>query len=176
MTSMASLSPPEPWTGKVQKCNREVCVLNNAMTRCYVLKQSRAMQETAGITMTAFRDFSALAIKHLDNMSAVGKAATEGFQAITGEAIDYSNKTFENGRVFVAKICQAKSPNDFGELQSRFAQRSYELLVAKTMNVNELYADLVNEALWRLATDASELPDAANRAADAKEGVSQTIE
>ncbi len=74
--------------------------------------------------MTAFRDFSALAIKHLDNMSAAGKVATTGFQAITGEAIDYSSTSFENGRVFVAKICEAKSPNGFGELQSNFARRS----------------------------------------------------
>ncbi len=126
--------------------------------------------------MTAFRDFSALAIKHLDSVSAAGKVATAGFQAITGEAIDYSNQSFENGRVFVSQIHKATSPKAVGELQSKFARRSYELLVTKTMNVNELYADLVNEALWRLTTDASELFEAAHDTTDANGGVSETVE
>ncbi len=124
--------------------------------------------------MTAFRDFSALAIKHLDSVSAAGKVATAGFQAITGEAIDYSNKSFENGRILVANIYHAKSPKDFSELQSKFAKRSYELLVIKTMNVNELYADVLNEALWRLTTDASELSE--DGATNVNEDVSETVE
>ena len=91
-------------------------------------------------------------------LNAASDSIALGLQAITGEALDYANRSVENGRNFFKGASRAKSQEELSALQSRFARGAYEIFVTKMMNINELYADTLREASRGFALQGRE-PD-----------------
>ena len=96
-------------------------------------------------------------VKNLEELQAVGKENAEvamksaetmskGAQAIAVEVADYSKKAFEDSSAMLEKLFGVKSIEKAIELQSEFANTSYEGFVAKATKIGELYADLAKES------------------------------
>jgi hypothetical protein len=95
-------------------------------------------------------------IKNLDEIQQYGKqgidttmksfdVASKGFQAIAGEVVDYSKKSFEDGTQALEQMFSAKSPDKAIEVQQAYLKGAYEGFVSKVTKIGELYTDIARE-------------------------------
>ncbi len=96
-------------------------------------------------------------LKNFDDLQTFGKdnvdtalkqfgALSKGFQAIAAEIADFSKKSFEESSAAAEKLIGSRSFEKAVEIQSDYAKRSYESLVAEAAKLGELYVDLAKEA------------------------------
>jgi hypothetical protein len=70
----------------------------------------------------------------------------KGFQAIGAEVIDYSKRAFENATGTFQQLIGAKSPEQMIEIQSQFAQTSFDTYVAQMSKLSELYVAMARDS------------------------------
>lgn len=95
--------------------------------------------------MNSYGDVSKVGKEMMDNNLKSFAVVTKGFQAIAGEANDYSKSSFEAGSAVVEKLANAKSLEKAVEIQTEYAKTAYEGFVAQATKIGELYADMAKE-------------------------------
>jgi hypothetical protein len=102
--------------------------------------------------MVNIEEFQARGKQQYDAVIASAGTVSKGVQAITTAYVDYSKKSFEEGKSFVEKLAGAKSIDKAIELQSEYAKTAYELFMAEMAKIGELYKDLAKETYKPLAS------------------------
>ena len=93
-----------------------------------------------------FQDFQKFGQVNVDTaMKAMGDW-NKGWQAIAAEMTDYSKRTFEDGTATFEKLVSAKSVEQAVEIQSAYAKKAYDTLVAEATKLSELYVNLARDA------------------------------
>lgn len=92
-------------------------------------------------------DFQKLAKDGAENAQKMFGTLSKGLQTIATEMTDYSKKSFEEGSAVLEQLAGAKTLDKVVEIQSDYAKKAYEGLVAQTTKVGELYADLAKEVV-----------------------------
>ena len=95
--------------------------------------------------MNSVEDFQKLAKDNAENTQKVFGSLSKGLQTIAAEITDYSKKSFEEGSAALEQLAGAKSLDKVVEIQTDYAKKAYEGLVAQTTKVGELYVDLAKE-------------------------------
>src|SRR5271165_1129833 len=83
----------------------------------------------------------------VEALTAASSAITKGLQQIAEETAGFSKKHFETSSATLQELFGAKSVEKAIEIQTNFAKKSFESLVAQSSKVGELYTSLVTEAL-----------------------------
>ncbi len=99
-----------------------------------------------------------------DGMDATMKSLgtlSKATQAIATEVADYSKKSFEDGSKVMEKLLGVKSFEKAIEIQTDYAKSAYEMLMAESTKIGELYADLAKEAYKPVESFLSKLPKVA---------------
>lgn len=96
--------------------------------------------------MTGFEDIQKLAKDNAENAQKAFGTLSKGLQAIAVEVTDYSKKSFEDGSALLEQLAGAKTLDKVVELQSDYAKKAYEGLIAQATKIGELYTDLAKEA------------------------------
>jgi hypothetical protein len=89
--------------------------------------------------------------EQVDAVMASAGNATKGVQAIATAYADYSKKSFEESKTFVEKLAGVKSIEKAVEIQTEYAKTAYELFMAETARIGELYKELAKETYKPLA-------------------------
>ncbi len=105
--------------------------------------------------MNSYDDVSKVGKELMDNNLKSFAAVTKGFQAIAGEANDYSKSSFEAGSAVIEKLANAKSLEKAFEIQTDYAKSAYEGFVAQATKMGELYADVAKEVYKPFETAVS---------------------
>ena len=95
--------------------------------------------------ITNVEDFQKLAKDNAENATTAFGTLSKGLQTIATEITDFSKKSFEEGSAVLEQLVGAKSLDKVVEIQSDYAKKTYESLVAQSTKVGELYADLAKE-------------------------------
>jgi phasin family protein len=90
-------------------------------------------------------DLQKLAKDNAENAQKIFGTLSKGLQTIAAEMTDYSKKSFEEGSAALEQLAGAKSLDKVVEIQSDYAKKAYEGLVAQSTKVGELYVDLAKE-------------------------------
>ena len=90
-------------------------------------------------------DFQKIAKENAENAQKAFGTISKGLQTIATEITDYSKKSFEEGSAALEQLAGAKSLDKVVEIQSDYAKKAYESLVAQSTKVGELYSDLAKE-------------------------------
>ena len=75
-----------------------------------------------------------------------GTASSNAFLAIATAYGDYTKKSFEDTKLFVEKLCGAKSLENAIEVQTEFAKTAYETFVTESQTIGVLYGDLAKQS------------------------------
>ena len=67
-------------------------------------------------------------------------------QPIAAEATEYTRKSVEAGSSFMEALLSANSLEDAIEIQAGYFKQAYEVFVAESSRLGELYADLAKDA------------------------------
>ena len=70
----------------------------------------------------------------------------KGFQAVAEEVTDYTKKAFEDATRAFQQLIGAKSPEQVIEIQSQYAQTSFDAYVAKMSKLSEMYVAIARDA------------------------------
>ena len=89
--------------------------------------------------------------EHVDAVMASAGTLTKGVQAIATAYADYSKKSFEESKSYVEKLAGVKSVEKAVEIQTEYAKTAYELFMAETAKISELYKTLAKETYQPLA-------------------------
>lgn len=96
--------------------------------------------------MNGFEDFQKLAKENTENAQKAFGTLSKGLQTIATEMTEYSKKSFEEGSALIEQLAGAKTLDKVVEIQSDYAKKAYEGLVAQATKIGELYTDLAKEA------------------------------
>jgi hypothetical protein len=95
--------------------------------------------------MTSVEDLQKLAKENAENAQKAIGTLSKGLQTIATEMADYSKKSFEEGSALLEQLSGAKSLDKVVEIQSDYAKKVYEGLVAQSTKIGELYTDLAKD-------------------------------
>ena len=95
--------------------------------------------------MTTVEDLQKLAKDNAENAQKAFGTISKGLQTIAAEMADYSKKSFEEGSAVLEQLSGAKTLDKVVEIQSDYAKKAYESLVAQSTKIGELYTDLAKE-------------------------------
>lgn len=95
--------------------------------------------------MSTVEDMQKVAKENAENAQKAFGTLSKGLQAIATEMAEYSKKSFEDGSAVLEQLAGAKTLDKVVEIQSDFAKKSYEGLVAQSTKIGELYVDLAKE-------------------------------
>ncbi len=90
-------------------------------------------------------DISTLSQGSLDTFVKTNTAAAKGFETLSKYFADYASKSFEEALSISKKFTSIKSPVEFMELQTKYAQESFETLVEETKTVSEMTTAIVKD-------------------------------
>ncbi len=96
--------------------------------------------------MTGIEDIQKLAKDNAENATKAFSTLSKGIQTIAVEMTDYSKKSFEEGSAVIEQLAGAKTLDKVVEIQSDYAKKAYEGLMAQATKIGELYTDLAKEA------------------------------
>lgn len=105
--------------------------------------------------INAYEDVNKVGKEWMDNGLKSFAAVSKGFQAIAGEASEFSKSSFEAGSAAMEKLAGAKSFDKAIEVQTDYAKNAYEGFVARATKIGELYADMAKEAYKPFETTVS---------------------
>jgi hypothetical protein len=89
--------------------------------------------------------------EHVDAVIASAGTLTKGVQAIATAYADYAKKSFEESKTYVEKLAGVKSIEKAVEIHTEDAKSAYELFMAETAKISELYKTLAKETYQPLA-------------------------
>ena len=95
--------------------------------------------------MTSVEDLQKHAKENAENAQKAFGTLSKGLQTIATEMADYSKKSFEEGSSLLEQLSGAKSLDKVVEIQSDYAKKVYEGLVAQSTKIGELYTDLAKD-------------------------------
>ncbi len=95
--------------------------------------------------MTSVEDLQKLAKENAENAQKAFGTLSKGLQTIATEMADYSKKSFEEGSALLEQLSGAKSLDKVVEIQSDYAKKVYEGLVAQSTKIGELYTDIAKD-------------------------------
>ena len=84
--------------------------------------------------------------EQIDTGTASSSAFPGGLLAIATAYGDYTKKSFEDTKLFVEKLCGAKSLENAIEVQTEFAKTAYETFVTESRTIGVLYGDLAKQS------------------------------
>jgi hypothetical protein len=59
--------------------------------------------------------------------------------------VEYNKKAFRDGSEFISKLTSLKSPDEAIKLQADYVKSAYEMFVAESKKISELYNDLAKQ-------------------------------
>ena len=81
-----------------------------------------------------------------------GEAATASahtfatsLQTVASAHADFAKRLMQHGSDFISQLTSIKEPAKLIELQSEYAKNAYEMFVAETKRISELYSDLFKQ-------------------------------
>lgn len=95
--------------------------------------------------MNTVDDIQKLAKDNAENAQKAFGTLSKGLQTIATEMTDYSKKSFEEGSAVLEQLAGCKTLDKVVEIQSDYAKKAYEGLVAQSTKIGELYVDLAKE-------------------------------
>ena len=95
--------------------------------------------------MNSVEDMQKLAKDNAENAQKAFATLSKGLQTIATEMSDFSKKSFEDGSAVLEQLAGAKTLDKVVEIQSEYAKKAYENLVAQSTKIGELYVDLAKE-------------------------------
>ena len=115
-------------------------------------------------------DLSSLSAGSLDTIVKTNTAAAKGFETLSKYFADYATKSFEDMLSVSKKFTSVKSPVEFIELQTKYAQESFETLVEESKTVSELTTSIVKDvtAPWSILFKTTVAPVAKAAATSVK--------
>ncbi|MHA1524456.1 MAG: phasin family protein [Alphaproteobacteria bacterium] len=93
-----------------------------------------------------FEEFQNSGKDTMDAAVASVTAWNKGFQAMTAEVADYTQKSFETSAQVFEKALGAKSPEKALEMQADFTKTAYEGFVGQLNKLGSLYAATAKDA------------------------------
>ncbi len=85
-------------------------------------------------------------MSNANHIQHTGAASSNPFLAIATAYGDYTKKSFEDTKLFVEKLCGAKSLENAIEVQTEFAKTAYETFVTESQTIGVLYGDLAKQS------------------------------
>ena len=85
-------------------------------------------------------------MSNANHIQHTGAASSNPFLAIAAAYGDYTKKSFEDTKLFVEKLCGAKSLENAIEVQSEFVKTAYETFVTESQTIGVLYGDLAKQS------------------------------
>jgi hypothetical protein len=79
----------------------------------------------------------------------VAEAAPVSYQAIANAYCNYTWQSLDRTKSFFEKLANVRSPNKVFELQTEFAQQSYESFATESEKIRELHNQLASQRLKR---------------------------
>lgn len=95
--------------------------------------------------MNTVEDMQKLAKDNVENAQKAFTTFSKGLQTIATEMSDFSKKSFEDGSAVMEQLAGAKTLDKVVEIQSDYAKKAYEAMVAQSTKIGELYVDLAKE-------------------------------
>jgi hypothetical protein len=86
-------------------------------------------------------------MSNANHIQHTGAASSNPLLAIAAAYGDYTKKSFEDTKLFVEKLCGAKSLENAIEVQTEFAKTAYETFVTESQTIGVLYGDLAKAVL-----------------------------
>jgi hypothetical protein len=84
-------------------------------------------------------------MSNANHIQHTGAASSNPFLAIAAAYGDYTKKSFEDTKLFVEKLCGARSLDKAIEVQTEFAKTAYETFVTESQTIGVLYGDLAKQ-------------------------------
>ena len=115
-------------------------------------------------------DLSSFSQGSLDTIVKTNTAAAKGFETLSKYFADYASKSFEEALSVGKKFTAVKTPVEFIELQTKYAQESFETLVEESKTVSELTTSIVKDvtAPWTALFKTTVVPAAKAATASVK--------
>jgi len=98
-------------------------------------------------------------MSNANHIQHTGAASSNPFLAIATAYGDYTKKSFEDTKLFVEKLCGAKSLENAIEVQTEFAKQACETFLSDSHRIWKLYNELARHLFRpfeRLATRISQ--------------------
>ncbi len=95
--------------------------------------------------MNTVEDMQKVAKENAENVQKAFTTFSKGLQTIATELSDFSKKSFEDGSAVLEQLAGAKTLDKVVEIQSDYAKKAYEGMVAQSTKIGELYVDLAKE-------------------------------
>jgi hypothetical protein len=86
-------------------------------------------------------------MSNANHIQHTGAALSNPYLAIATAYGDYTKKSFEDTKLFVEKLCGAKSLENVIEVQTEFAKTAYETFVTESQAIGTLYGDLASHSV-----------------------------
>jgi phasin family protein len=98
---------------------------------------------------------AAFSKENVDAVVEAGNIAAKGMEAINTQIMNFTKTAFEANMASFSKLMAVKSPQEAVEMQSEMAKTSFDALVAKTTEINEMSTKLANEAIAPVSARAN---------------------
>ncbi|OUS08881.1 hypothetical protein A9Q96_00625 [Rhodobacterales bacterium 52_120_T64] len=105
-------------------------------------------KKAAPATTTApkgFEEVTEFGQLNADALTTASELATKAAENLNEEITSYSKKSFEEGVAAAKDLASAKTPVEFFEKQSAFAQAAFEGFTAQATKMNEIFATTAKE-------------------------------
>jgi phasin family protein len=92
-----------------------------------------------------FTDLTSLSQGSIDTFVKTNTAAVKGFETLSKYFADCATKSFEEAMSAGKKFSTIKSPVEFIEMQTKYAQESFETIVEESKTVSEMTTSIVKD-------------------------------
>jgi hypothetical protein len=110
----------------------------------------RAAETTSDIEPREHRmdqdDLTKKTKQQMEQAAATAALLTRGMQTMALETAEYSRGMMENATHFMEKLSQAKTLADAMQLQTDYARKQFDGLVAQATKLSDLYKDIATQA------------------------------
>ena len=93
----------------------------------------------------AIEDVTAFGQLNVDALTKASELATKAAEGINEEITSFSKKSFDDSVAAAKDLGSAKTPTEFFEKQSAFAQSAFEGFVAQATKMNEIFTSTAKE-------------------------------
>jgi len=126
---------------------------NDAANKGYE-KAFTLSKEQADAMNKNYDQAAAFSKENVDAVVEAGNIAAKGMEAINTQIMNFTKSAFEANMASFSKLMAVKSPQEV-EMQSEMAKTTFDALVAKTTEINEMSTKLANEAIAPVSARAN---------------------
>ncbi len=108
-------------------------------------KTSTAKKAKTTTAPAGLEDVTAFGQLNADALTKASELATKAAENLNEEITSYSKKSYEDGVAAAKDLASAKTPTEFFEKQSAFAQAAFEGFAAQATKMNEMFAATAKE-------------------------------